>query len=245
MDVVKRNIEAMRGYLDIESPPDKGSKFSMKLPLTLAIIDGMLISVGEEKLIVPTLSVVESVRLSPDMIFTVTDKAEMINLRGNLLPLIRINRLLGLPDRENEGGNRTVVVVEEAVSRAGLVIDELLGQRQVVIKSLGPVFEHQKWVSGGAILSDGRIGLIIDVIGIIKLAQTVEVPVASAFQDAASEFKAEMDAYKEERIGSEEKNHGDEGSPKLPTTVGQRDKETGKEYYEEAEIEKREAVVTG
>ncbi|MBD3169756.1 MAG: chemotaxis protein CheA [candidate division Zixibacteria bacterium] len=172
MDVVKRNIESMRGYMEIESEPGKGSKFSMRLPLTLAIIDGMLVSVGRERFIIPTLSVVESLRLTSDIIYTVENRAEMINLRGSLLPLIRIDKLLNLKENREGSSNDTVVVVEDAHQRAGLVIDELLGQRQTVIKSLGSVFEDQKWISGGAILSNGRIGLIIDVSGIIKLAKT-------------------------------------------------------------------------
>jgi len=174
MDVVKRNIESMRGCWDIESNPGKGTKFSLRLPLTLAVIDGMLVDVENEKFIIPTLSVVESLQLSPDLIYTIKNRAEMINLRGELLPLIRINRLFGLSNGKKDCNEGTVVVVQDLNKKIGLVIDRLLGQRQTVIKSLGSLFSRQKWVSGGAILSNGNIGLILDVSGIIALAGSEE-----------------------------------------------------------------------
>ncbi len=170
MDVVRKNIEALRGHLEIQSNPGKGTLFLMKLPLTLAIIDGMLVSVENEKLIIPTLSIVESLSLTREMIFTVTGRAEMIDLRGDLLPLIRVNELFDLKPISGSSLHKTVVVVEDGSKRVGLVVDKLLGQRQTVIKSLGPIFRGQKWVAGGAILSDGNVGLIIDVGGVATLA---------------------------------------------------------------------------
>lgn len=170
MDVVKKNVDSMRGHLEIESEAGKGTKFSMKLPLTLAIIDGMLVSVAGEKYILPTLSVVESMRLTPAMISTVRGKGEMINLRGKMLPLFRIRSLFEYALSDDKSSDSTVVVIDDMERRVGLVVDRLLGQRQTVIKSLGPIFKEQKWISGGAILSDGNIGLIIDVSGIINLA---------------------------------------------------------------------------
>ena len=174
MDVVKRNIEAMRGNLEIESEAGKGSKFIMKLPLTLAMIDGMLVRVEKEQFIIPTISVVESLHLKPDMISTVSAKKEIINLRGNLIPLIRTARIFGFQDRVDYDSECVVVVVENGEKLVGLVIDELLGQRQTVIKSLGSVFEEQKWISGGAILSNGNVGLIIDISGLVELAASNE-----------------------------------------------------------------------
>nr|MBN2278481.1 chemotaxis protein CheA [candidate division Zixibacteria bacterium] len=173
MDVVRKNIDAMRGHLEIESEKGQGTKFSMKLPLTLAIIDGMLVSVGCEKFIIPTLSVVESLQLTPDMISTVNSRNEMINIRGKMLPLNRVRDLFDIPSCDNENSDSTVVIVDDMENRIGLVVDKLLGQRQTVIKSLGRMFEKQKWISGGAILSDGNIGLIIDINGIVELARTV------------------------------------------------------------------------
>lgn len=174
MDVVKKNIDVMRGHLGINSAPGQGTVFSMKLPLTLAIIDGMVVKVEKEKFIIPTLTIVESLSLSKEMIFTVSERGELINLRGELLPLIRVNGLFELEKSGRSNGERTVVVVEDGTKRVGLVVDKLLGQRQTVIKSLGHIFRKQKWIAGGAILSDGTVGLIIDVSGIITLALTEE-----------------------------------------------------------------------
>jgi len=175
MDVVKKNIDAMRGNLEIDSELGRGTKFVMKLPLTLAIIDGMLVDIEDEKYIIPTLSVVESLSLTQDMISTVTSRGELINLRGELLPLIRVNRLFGLPEKsDDENAEHTVVVVEDNARKIGLVVNKLLGQRQTVIKSLGKTFSRQKWISGGAILSNGNIGLIIDIGGVISLADELK-----------------------------------------------------------------------
>jgi len=171
MDVVKKNIDAMRGYLDIESKLGKGTKFSMKLPLTLAIIEGMLVSISDEKYIIPTLSVIESLSLKSEMISTIAGRDELINLRGEMLPLLRTKRIFGLDNGEKESAENTVVVVEDGGRKVGLVVDKLLGQRQTVIKSLGSTFAKQKWISGGAILSDGNIGLIIDIGGVLQLSE--------------------------------------------------------------------------
>lgn len=172
MDVVKKNIDAMRGHLEIESSRGQGTKFTMKLPLTMAMIDGMLIRVATERFIVPTLSVVESINLAAERIFTIRGRQEMINLRGSMLPIVRLSQVFEL-SAGNRDGDRIVVVVEDNESRIGIVAEELIGQRQTVIKSLGPLFNGQKWVSGGAILSDGAVGLILDVSGLIHLANAL------------------------------------------------------------------------
>ncbi|MCP4567127.1 MAG: chemotaxis protein CheA [FCB group bacterium] len=172
MDVVKKNIEAMRGHLEIDSEPGKGTKFSMRLPLTLAIIDGMLVGIGKEQLIIPTLSVVKSLPVSPDMIHTVNGLHEMITLRGEVIPLHRIRRLFGLPFSSKDDVDSTVVIVEDMERKIGLVVDHLYGQRQTVIKNLGPLFQNKKWIAGGAILANGNVGLIIDISGISEMAKT-------------------------------------------------------------------------
>ncbi|MEP0828339.1 MAG: chemotaxis protein CheA [bacterium] len=173
MDVVRKNVDAMRGHLEINSTPGKGTLISMKLPLTLAIIDGMLVKVEKECFIIPTLSIVESLRLSKEMIKSVVGRGEMVELRGDLLTLIRINELFGISHDSQDNRPQTVVVVEDGFKRVGLVVDELLGQRQTVIKNLGSTFGSQKWIAGGAILSNGNVGLIIDVGGIISLASEI------------------------------------------------------------------------
>jgi two-component system chemotaxis sensor kinase CheA len=170
MDVVKKNIELMRGHLEIASVPGQGTSFCIKLPLTLAIIDGMLVKVEEERFIIPTLSIVESLSLSKETVFSVNARARMINLRGELLPLISVSEMFGLPLAAETCAEKTVVVVEDDTRRVGLIVDTLLGQRQTVIKSLGRTFAAQKWVAGGAILSDGNVGLILDVAGMVALA---------------------------------------------------------------------------
>jgi two-component system chemotaxis sensor kinase CheA len=195
MDVVKKNIDAMRGHLEIESKRLAGTKFTMKLPLTLAMIDGMLIRLANERFIIPTVSVLESVNLSTEHIFTVRGVQELINLRGKLLPIVRLAQLFGLPS--NDQGNRVVVVVEDNDTCMGLVADELIGQRQTVIKSLGPVFSRQKWVSGGAILSDGTVGLILDVNGMVKLASAAGTANVSQYQPTPGEMTDAMAAGKE------------------------------------------------
>lgn len=172
MDVVKKNIELMRGHLDIASTPGRGTTFNIKLPLTLAIIDGMLVKVEDQRFIIPTLSIVESLSLSKETVFTVNAKARMINLRGELLPLISIGDLFGIRPAAQGNTEKTVVVVEDASRRVGFIVDTLLGQRQTVIKSLGTTFAAQKWVAGGAILSDGSVGLILDVSGMVALTET-------------------------------------------------------------------------
>jgi two-component system chemotaxis sensor kinase CheA len=197
MDVVRKNIDSMRGHLEMESQPGKGTKFSMQLPLTLAIIDGMLVGVGNEKFIIPTLSVVESLRLTPEMISTIAEKGEMISLRGELLPIFKTRNLFSRPKSNKTSADSTVVVVDDMNRRVGLVVDELFGQHQIVIKSLGPMFKEQKWISGGAILSDGTIGLIIDVSGIIKLANSIDVycdlPVEESFEEGIKSIPEEKE----------------------------------------------------
>ena len=178
MDVVKKNMDAMRGHLEIESKRGQGTKFTMKLPLTMAMIDGMLIRVATERYIVPTLSVIESINLATERIFTVRGRQEMINLRGSMLPIIRLSQIFGLTTGDHDG-DRIVVVVEDNANRIGIVAEELIGQRQTVIKSLGPLFTRQKWVSGGAILTDGTVGLILDVNGLIHLSNSLGESVAA------------------------------------------------------------------
>jgi two-component system chemotaxis sensor kinase CheA len=193
MDVVRKNIEVLRGQVEITSQPGRGSKFSMRLPLTLAIIDGMLVSVEKEKFIIPTLSIVESLSLTQEMISTIRGRAEMIDLRGDLLPLVRVNEIFALKGANENHNEKTVVVVEDGIKRIGLVVDKLLGQRQTVIKSLGPVFGDQKWVAGGAILSDGNVGLIIDVGGVVSLAgQSQSTPRMNKIDCIQKDEKADL-----------------------------------------------------
>jgi len=172
MDVVRRNIEALRGQVEITSTPGKGSVFSIRLPLTLAIIDGMVVRVGKERYVIPTLSIVISVRPQPEDILTVLGKGEMFKLHEELLPLHRIDRLFNIDGAEQDPTEALVVVVEADGRKAGLVVDELLGQQQIVIKSLGESMRGIEGISGAAIMPDGRVGLILDVSGLIGMANS-------------------------------------------------------------------------
>jgi two-component system, chemotaxis family, sensor kinase CheA len=175
MDVVKKNIEALRGTVEIRSEKGKGSCFVIRLPLTLAIINGMVVRVREERYIVPTLSILATVRPDQSQIQTVVGKGELLNLRGELIRLIRLSEAFGEARRnaygmlENEF--QVVLVVEDTVGRkAGILVDEILDQQQVVIKSLGTALGDVQGVSGGAIMNDGSVSLIVDVGGVVKAA---------------------------------------------------------------------------
>ncbi|MGD0815353.1 MAG: chemotaxis protein CheA [Verrucomicrobiota bacterium] len=162
MDVVRRNIEKLRGKVEIQSKPGQGSTFSIFLPLTLAIIDGLLVGVGEHRYIVPTLLVRESFRPTADMIHTLHERGEMINLRGRLHPLLRLYAHLGIKPATTDPAESIVVVVEAGAVVRCLLVDKLLGKHEVVIKSLGETFHRNKYLAGAAILGDGRVGLILD-----------------------------------------------------------------------------------
>ena len=178
MDVVRRNIDKLRGKIEIQSEPGQGSTFSIFFPLTLAIIDGLLVGVGEHRYIVPTLLVRESFRPTANMIHTLRERGEMINLRGRLHPLLRLYARLGVAPATTDPLQSIVVVVEAGKDVRCLLVDKLLGKREVVIKSLGETFSRNRCLAGAAILGDGRVGLILDP---QALAQT-----ESASMDAAA-----------------------------------------------------------
>jgi len=176
MDVVKRNIEAMRGRVVIASTPGQGTRFKMILPLTLAIIDGMLVAAGSERYIVPTLSIVESIQPDRTMLLTLAGQAEMINLRGEILPLVRLDRLLRVGGAKANPTEALVVVMEGVGRRFGVLVDEVVAQQQVVIKNMGAGMRETPFVSGAAILSDGRVGLILNVEEISAFALSARTP---------------------------------------------------------------------
>jgi two-component system, chemotaxis family, sensor kinase CheA len=171
MDVVRRNIESLRGNVLIRSTPGKGSQFTLVLPLTTAIIDGMLFRVGQETYIMPTLSILESFRPRASQVHPVSGHGEMVSFRENLLPLFRLSRLLGVQGARQKPEEALIMVVEEYGKQWGLMVDELLGQQQVVIKSLGEGLGQTSGVVGASILADGRPGLILDIADIIRLAK--------------------------------------------------------------------------
>lgn len=170
MDVVRRNIEAMRGRVDISSTPGEGSTFTLRVPLTLAIIDGMLLRVGCEQYILPTISIIRSVRPEPSALSTIHGRGEMLQLQGRMIPILRLHRLFKVEDATNCVEDGLLVITEASGSPVALLVDELLGQQQIVIKSLGDRLGEVRGVSGAAILGDGRVGLILDPEGLHRLA---------------------------------------------------------------------------
>ncbi len=169
MDVVRRNIEALRGHVAIETEKGKGTTFLIKLPVTLAILDGVLVGAGEQRFVVPTFAIRESLRPTPDQVHTLQGRATMLRMRDRMLPMARLADLFGVDGATSDPSQGTVVVIEDGSRQVGLLVDEVLGKQEVVIKSLGATFAGVKGIAGGAILGDGRVGLILDAGGLIKL----------------------------------------------------------------------------
>lgn len=170
MDVVRKNIEALRGAVEIDSEPGKGSIFRMKLPLTMAIIDGMVVRVGSERFVVPTVAIEQSFRPTDEDLETTLGGGEMARIRGRLLPIHRLKRVFNLAEGHDELSEGLLLVLESSEGRFCLAVDHILGQQQVVIKNLGEAVAPLQGVAGGAILGDGRVALILDVTGIQTLA---------------------------------------------------------------------------
>ncbi len=180
MDVVRRNVEALRGQVEIESKPGEGSRFTIKLPLTLAIIDGMVVSLGDERYVIPTLSIVRSVQPRESDLSSVFERREMLSIGDELIPLFRLDRLFGVCGAEQCPQRAIVVVVEENGQRAGVLVDGLVGQQQVVIKNLTHAFQSIEGLAGSAIMPDGKVGLILDVAGLIALAHEEQLEAVGA-----------------------------------------------------------------
>jgi two-component system chemotaxis sensor kinase CheA len=168
MDVVSRHIQTLRGRTEIQSTRGAGTVFALKLPLTLAIIDGLVVGVGGERYIVPLFAVREMFRPATDTIWTVQRRAEMALVRGNLIPVMRLCRRFGVEPRSEKAVECVLIVAESQMRQFCLMVDEVIGKQEVVIKSLGEVFRQIPGVAGGAILGDGRVGLILDLDGLIK-----------------------------------------------------------------------------
>ena len=168
MDVVQKTIDELRGKVNIVSEPGEGTTFTIALPLTLAIIDGMVVEVGQERYILPTISVAESLRPKKEEYSTVQGRGEMIMIRGSLIPLIRLYEVVQVDPEKREPWEALVVVIEHHGQQRCLLVDRLVGRQEVVIKSLGHSLKKVKVLAGGAIMGDGRVGLILDVEGIFK-----------------------------------------------------------------------------
>ena len=169
MDVVKRGIESIRGRIDVSSRPGHGSTFAMRMPLTMAITDAMLLRVGNERFLLPTVSIEHSFKPVAGAVSTVTNQGEMVMLRGDLVPLFRLHELFNISDAIHDPYQALSIIIESNGRRCALMVDELLGQQQVVVKSLGQFVGQIPGVEGAGILGDGRVGLILDASGMIKL----------------------------------------------------------------------------
>ncbi|TAH52004.1 MAG: chemotaxis protein CheA [Betaproteobacteria bacterium] len=183
MDVVRRNIQGLRGSVDVRSEPGQGSRFAIRLPLTLAIIDGFLVGVGRAAYVIPLDCVVECIELEPD-----GSTRDYVNLRGEVLPLVRLRQLFGIPGVPPSRQN--VVVVQYAGAKSGIVVDQLMGEFQTVIKPLGTIFRHIKGIGGSTILGSGEVALILDVQALVQRCASREAQRADGGEGARAPLAA-------------------------------------------------------
>ena len=169
MDVVKKNITSLGGTVEITSAEGYGMSVKVRLPLTLAIMDGMSVGVGDECYILPLASVMESFLVGPDTIRTVGGTNHLVEVRNEYMPVLNLRSAFAVPDNGNgEPENKVMVVVEAEGGRAALVVDALLGQQQVVVKNLEANYRRVDGVSGATIMGDGRVALILDVDALVR-----------------------------------------------------------------------------
>jgi two-component system chemotaxis sensor kinase CheA len=163
MDVVRRQIMKLRGRIDISSRPGNGATFHIKLPLTLAIIEGLVVAVGKERYVVPMFAVREMLRPATESLSTVPGGGEMVLVRGSLLPILRLHARFGVTPASQDPAAGILIVAECERKSFCLLVDELIGKQEVVIKSLGESFKDVTGIAGGCILGDGRVGLVLDM----------------------------------------------------------------------------------
>lgn len=179
MDVVKRNLQAMGGRITIDSRKGLGSRFVLSFPLTLAVLDGMVVGVGPETYILPLANIIESLRPRPQNVHRLVEGGDLLAIRGEYVPLAYLHRVFEVPDAIADPSKGIVILVEtEGAGRLGIVVDELLGQQQVVVKSLEANYDSVPGIAGATILGNGRVALILDVIGIRNLSGVAKSKVA-------------------------------------------------------------------
>ncbi len=169
MDVVRRNIEALQGSIAIRTQPGQGTTFTIRLPLTLAIMDGLMVGLGDDVYVVPLLSVVESFRPRVSDVHLLAGQGEVVRVRREVMPLVRLYRVLRRPAHVTDPWAGLVVVVEDQGKKYALLVDELLGQIQAVVKSLDANFRRVEGLAGATILGDGRVAMILDVHGLTQI----------------------------------------------------------------------------
>lgn len=168
MDVVKRNINDLGGNVELTSVQGKGSVFTIKLPLTLAILDGQLVRIGKEILVVPVLAIVESTQIRKHLLSAVAGNTEVYRFRDEYIPLVRLHEVYGIPSELKDVTDGLLIVVDTGQQRTALLADEVLGQQQVVIKSLDANFQQVAGLAGATVLGDGTVAMIIDVPGLMR-----------------------------------------------------------------------------
>ncbi len=169
MDVVRRNIESIGGSVALENTPGKGSLFTISLPLTLAILDGMIVRVAEECYIIPIANIIETLRPKEDDVQTIADGRSVINVRGEFVPVLYLHKIFNIKGAIEDASKGLVVLVETGSEQLGVVVDELVGQQQVVIKTLEENADPIAGVSGATILGDGKVSLILDTTGLLNM----------------------------------------------------------------------------
>ena len=171
LDVVRKNIEKLRGRIDIASIPGKGCTFTLSFPLTIAIIDGMLVKIGAERFIVPIIDIQMSLQPPRDVLFSVAQRGEMVMFQNSMIPIFRLHKLFNIKNAIEDPTHGLLVIIGTGERHCALLVDQLLGQQQVVTKTLGDELSFIQGISGGAILGDGRVGLILDTSEISILAR--------------------------------------------------------------------------
>jgi len=174
MDVVKRNINELGGHVQIASVPGRGSTVRIRLPLTLAILDGQLARVGTEVYVVPIVSIVETIQVRQEHVSSIASRAQVLRRREDYLPIVRLHELFGIEPEHTDLLDGLLMIVEADGKRVGLFVDELMSQQQVVIKSLETNFRPVMGLAGATMLGDGRVALILDIPGVITRSQTQE-----------------------------------------------------------------------
>jgi two-component system chemotaxis sensor kinase CheA len=167
MDVVSKQVQKLRGKIEIQSQQGHGTKFVLKLPLTLAIIDGLVVRAGGERYVVPIYAVKQVLRPDAGALCSIQNRQEMVMVREELLPLVRLDRRFHSRPA-GKPGQGLLIVAESGGDRFGLWVDEFLGKQEVVIKGLGELMKNIPGIAGGAILGDGRVGLILDLEGVYR-----------------------------------------------------------------------------
>ena len=162
LDVVKTKIEQLDGVVEVETETGEGSKFIIRLPLTLAIIQALLVVIGSEKYAIPLNSIKEIIKITPDQIKNV-QKQDVVLLRNTVIPIVKLGEILEVPEDDKEKKNLTVVIVKKGEKLSGFLVDSLIGQQEIVIKSLGKLLSGIKSIAGATILGDGNVALILDV----------------------------------------------------------------------------------